>query len=150
MKDEDWSATCKNKPQIALLMVKTNTSEVVNPFCSMPSIPPHANGVDFMHGLTLERALPSKPSLVVEISKLCLSMSSVFLGPNGLDSTCNQDIKIFNKLMETMNLRVNPSRDGVFDAEQTTRCNHSIQFKSMEREKGMLTFENGTQGLNTP
>ena len=44
----DESAASKRKPQIALLMVKPNTSEVLNPFCCMPSIPPHINGVKFM------------------------------------------------------------------------------------------------------
>ena len=28
------------------------------------------------------------------------------------------------------------------DGEQTTSCNHSVQLKSMEQEKEMLTFEN--------
>jgi len=75
-------------------------------------------------------------------------MSSISLEPNEFDSTCNQGIKIFNKVIETKDLRVSPFHEGVFDAEQFTRCNHSIQFKSIERKKGMLTFENGAQSLN--
>jgi len=116
----------------------------------MPSIPPYANGIEFMHGLTLEGTLPSKLSLCVEISKLSLFMSSISLGPNGLDSTCNQGIKALRKLMETKDSMANPSQEGVFNAEQTLRCNHSIQFKSLGWKKGMLTFENGAQGFNSP
>ena len=36
------------------------------------------------------------------------------------------------------------------DAKQTTRFNPLIQFKSMVKERTMITFKNGSQGLHSP
>jgi len=55
----------KSKPKLPLLMVKPNTSEVVNPFHPISLITPQANGVEFMYGITLEKHFPSKLSLGV-------------------------------------------------------------------------------------
>jgi len=86
-------------------------------------------------------------SLGVEISKLDLSMSSISLGPNGLDSTSDQDIKVFNKLMETKDLMENPSQEGVLSVEQTTKSNAYTRNKTMVGNTRM-TFKNGAQRLN--
>jgi len=62
-----------------------------------------------MHRLTLKRPLLSNLSLGVEMSKFGPFMSSISLGPNEFDSTYNQGIKVFKKLMEIKDLRENPS-----------------------------------------
>jgi len=103
----------------------------------MPSIAPHANGVEFMHGLTLEGPLSSKLSLSVEISKLSQSMSSTSLGPSGLYSTCDQGIKVFNKLIKTKELMANPSQGGclMWSKPQCAITQFNLRVWSGKRER---------------
>jgi len=96
-------------------MVKPNGSEGVNPLCSIPSIPCHASGVEFMHGPTLGSPLPSKPCLGVKLSDVGHSMSSIFLEPNKLDLLCDEHIKVPNKCMKAKDLRENSSQEGLLD-----------------------------------
>ena len=81
-------------------MVKSNTKEEVYPLYFIASIPSQASGVEFMHVLTLLNPLPNKPCLGMKLSELDQSMSGIFLGPNGLDLSCEKYIMILNKLME--------------------------------------------------
>jgi len=70
----------------------------------MALVSSHANGVEFMHGLTFGNTLLSKSSLGVGLSELGQSMNGIFLQPNGLILLYDEYIKVLNNLMEIKDL----------------------------------------------
>jgi len=112
-------------------MAKLNISEELNPLCPMTSIHSHASGIKCVYGLTLRNPLSSKPSSREKLSELGQSMRGISLGCNGLDLSCDEYLKILNKLMKVKDLRATPSQERVLNAEQTIRFNFLIYIKSM-------------------
>jgi len=100
VREQHECATSWSKALYILLMGKQIIHEEVSPLCPMTLTTCHIDGDEFINGLTIGNCLPSKPPLGLESNELAQSMSIISLKPHGLDLSCDEHFKIFNKLME--------------------------------------------------
>jgi len=106
------------------------------------------SGDEFMRGINIGNPLPT--SLGIESCKLGQSSRVVSLKPNGLNLSCDEYIKTFNRLMEAKDLMENSSQEGVFDVQQVTNTKALEHVKGSKQGAPIITLENIALGEDPP